>query len=263
MRSQQVAAVTSLGCFILGAAIGLVASYGTRLGWWDYATGLKILLPGFLLAVVGSLSGAIWIARALNINDSAGWRFGALGLAGSLVVAFIPLNQLRLYLSSPPIHDISTDVEYPPQFSALLPLRAGAANGPEYDGMKLVEYGGRKTHVAAAQKKAYPDIKGYPALLNPQARADIDPMKILFWRAFETAKHMSGWNVVSFNEKDGTIEAYTVSFWFGLTSDIAIRIKPAGKIGARLDIRAKSRSGENDMGMNAAIVRDFRKAVQG
>ena len=53
------------------------------------------------------------------------------------------------------------------------------------------------------------------------------------------------------------------SFWFGLTSDIAIRVKPAGKIGARLDIRAKSRSGQNDMGMNAAIVRDYIRAVAG
>src|SRR5471030_2058003 len=104
------------------------------------------------------------------MNDSTGWRFGAIGLAGSLVIVFIALNQLRLYLTSPPIHDISTDVGYPPQFSALLPLRAGAVNGPEYDGMKLVSYGGRRTHTAASQKKAYPDIKGYPALLNPKAQ---------------------------------------------------------------------------------------------
>ncbi len=161
MRSQRVAAFLSLGCFILSASIGLTASYGTRFGWWDYETGLKILSPGFVIALIGSLSGAIWIARALNINDSAGWRMGVVGLAGSLVVAFIPLNQLRLYLSSPPIHDITTDVEFAPPFSALLPLRAGATNGPEYDGMKLVDYGGRKTHVAAAQKKAYPDIRAY------------------------------------------------------------------------------------------------------
>jgi hypothetical protein len=254
MRSQRVAAFLSLGCFILSASIGLTASYGTRFGWWDYETGLKILSPGFVIALIGSLSGAIWIARALNINDSAGWRMGVVGLAGSLVVAFIPLNQLRLYLSSPPIHDITTDVEFAPPFSALLPLRAGATNGPEYDGMKLVDYGGRKTHVAAAQKKAYPDIRAYLALEKPSK---------LFWRGFEVAKQMPGWNIVSFDEKSGMIEASLTSFWFGLTSDIAIRVKPAGKIGARLDIRAKSRIGQNDMGVNAAIVRDYIKAVAG
>jgi hypothetical protein len=252
MRAQKFAALLSLGCFVVSAAIGLVASYGTRLNWWEYETGLKILAPGVVIAVVGSLAGALWMARALGINDSAGWRFGVLGLAGSLLVAFGPLNQLRLYLISPPIHDISTDVEYPPQFKALLPLRAGASNGPDYDGMKLVTYGGRKTHVAAAQKKVYPDIR---------ANLQLEKPAVLFWHGFETAKRMSGWHIVYFNEQDGMIEASFTSFWFGLTSDIAIRVKKAGKIGARLDIRAKSRTGENDMGMNAALVRDYMNAL--
>ena len=263
MRSQRFAALFSFGCFVLGALISLVASDGRALGWWDYPTGLKIIAPGVALALIGSLTGLIWVVRALRLNDSTGARYGAIGLAGSIVLAFLPLNQLRLYLTSPPIHDISTDVEFAPQFHALLPLRAGATNDANYDGRNLVDYGGRKTHVAVAQKKAYPDIKADLALLNPQQRPDIDPKKILFWRAFETAKRMSDWNIVSFDEKDGTIEATATNFWFGLISDVAIRVKPAGRIGARLDIRSKSRIGENDMGINAAIVRDYLKAVEG
>jgi hypothetical protein len=263
MRSQRFAALFSFGCFVLGALISLVASDGRALGWWDYQTGLKIFAPGFALALAGALAGLIWVVRALRLNDSTGGRYGALGLAGSIVLAFLPLNQLRLYLTSPPIHDISTDVEYPPQFHALLPLRAGATNGAEYDGMNVIAYGGRKTHVAAAQKKAYPDIKADVALLNPRSDPSIDPKKVLFWHAFETAKRMSDWNIVSFDEKNGMIEATVTSFWFGLVSDVAIRVKPAGRIGARLDIRSKSRIGENDMGSNAQIVRDYLKAVQG
>jgi hypothetical protein len=253
MRSQKFAALASLGCFVAAAAIALIASNGARNAWWDYETGLKILSPAVVIALAGSVIGAVWAARSLRMNDSTGMRYGAIGLAGCLVVAFIPLNQLRLYLTSPPIHDITTDVEFPPQFVALLPLRAGAANGPEYDGLKLVEYGGRKTHVAAAQHKAYSDIRADGELEKPTK---------LFWHGFETAKRMSGWHIVSFSEKDGTIEAYTTSFWFGLTADISIRVKPAGKIGARLDIRSKSRTGQNDMGMNAAIVRDYMKALR-
>ncbi|HLJ52543.1 MAG TPA: DUF1499 domain-containing protein [Rhizomicrobium sp.] len=253
MRAQRFAAILSFGCFVPSALAGLVASDGTRLGFWDYDLGLTILFPAVVLALIGSLAGAVWIVSALRRNDSRGWRYGALGLAGSLVVAFIPLNQLRLYLISPPIHDITTDVEYPPPFIALLPLRAGATNGPEYDGMKLIDYGGRKTHVAAAQKKAYPDIRGAGVLEKPA---------VLFWHAFATAKRMSGWNIAAFDEKTGMIEASATSQWFGLTSDIAIRVKPAGSIGARLDIRSKSRIGENDMGMNAQIVRDYLKALR-
>ncbi|HEY4941537.1 MAG TPA: DUF1499 domain-containing protein [Rhizomicrobium sp.] len=261
MRSQHIAAILSLICFIAGAAVALTASHGTVAGWWDYATGLKIALPGFALGVAGSVSGGLWLLRAFRLNNSAGWKFGAAGLAGSLLLAGIPLNQLRLYFISPPIHDISTDVEYAPPFVALLPLRAGAQNGPEYDGMTLVTYGGRRTLTAAAQKKAYPDIKSFVALLNGHEKPDIHPTKILFWRGFERAKDL-GWTVVAFSETDGRIEATHTSFWFGLTQDISIRVKPAGKIGARLDIRAKSRTGDNDMGATAALVRAYLKALK-
>ncbi|MEI9995768.1 MAG: DUF1499 domain-containing protein [Rhizomicrobium sp.] len=253
MRSQYVAAVLSLVCFVLGAAIALTASHGVSHHWWSYQSGLEIAAPGFLLGLVGAGAGGLWLARALNLNDSAGWKSGALGLAGSLLLIFFPLNQLRLYLVSPPIHDISTDPEYPPPFVALLPLRAGAPNGPEYDGMKLVTYGGKRTHVAAAQKKAYPDIKPARLLSKPS---------VIFWRAFERAKDM-GWNVVYFSEKDGRIEATHTSFWFGRVADISIRVMPAGRIGARLDIRAKSRSGESDMGASAALVMAYLKAIEG
>jgi hypothetical protein len=253
MRSQHIAAIISLACFILGAAIALTASYGTRYGWWDYAAGLKIAAPGFAIGIVGAIAGGLWLTRALRGNNSAGWRFGALGLAGSLVLLYFPVNKLWFYLTSPPIHDISTDVEYAPPFVALLPLRAGATNAPGYDGMTLVFYGGRKTHTAMAQKKAYPDIKPAALLSRPD---------VIFWRGFETAKDM-GWNIVYFSEKEGRIEATDTSFWFGLTSDISIRVKPAGRIGARLDIRAKSRIGDDDMGMNAALVRAYLKRLEG
>ena len=261
MRSQYIAAIGSLVCFIIGAAIALTASHGTAAGWWDYATGLKIALPGFVLGGIGAVAGGLWLTRALRGNDSAGWKFGALGLAGCLLLAGIPLNQLRLYFVSPPIHEVSTDVEYPPPFVALLPLRAGATNPPSYDGMVLITYGGRRTHTAAAQKKAYPDIKPYVALLNPRQTPDILPAKILFWRGFERAKDL-GWNIVAFNETDGTMEATHTSFWFGEVQDIAIRVRPAGKIGAKLDIRAKSRTLENDMGATAALVRGYLKALK-
>jgi Protein of unknown function (DUF1499) len=251
MRSQHTAAILSLVAFIIGAAIALGASYGRQFGLWDYETGLKILVPGVALGVIGAVSGLLWLARALFGNNSAGWRYGAVGLAGSLLLTYIPLNHLWLYYVSPPIHDISTDIEYAPPFVALLPLRAGAPNGPEYDGPMRVVYKGRAMNTAYAQKLAYPEIKTAGLL----SRTDV-----IFWRAFERAKN-AGWNVVNFNEKTGSIEATNTFFWFGLVSDISIRVKPAGKIGTRLDIRSKSRTGENDMGMNAGLVRSFVKSL--
>ena len=261
MRPQYAAAILSLACFVVGAPIALTASYGRQAGWWDYPTGLEILAPGALLGVIGGAAGLIWLYRAFRDNNSAGWKFGALGVAGCLLLAGIPLNQLRLYFISPPIHEITTDPEFPPLFVALLPLRGHATNSPDYDGMTLVTYGGRRTHSAAAQKKAYPDIKPYVALLNPTQDPTVDPTKILFWRGFERAKDQ-GWDIVYFSEKEGRIEATHTSFWFGLVQDISIRVRAAGKIGARLDIRAKSREGDNDMGETAALVRSYIAALR-
>lgn len=261
MRSQPTAAIISLVCCVVGGVVALTGSYGVRLGWWDLASGLKIAAPGFIIAIAGLVAGLLWLYRALSSNNSAGWKIGAVGLAGCLLLAYEPLNQARLYVMSPPIHDVSTDPEYPPSFDALLPFRGGASNGPEYDGAKPVTYRGKQTQVALAQKKAYPDIKSYVALLNPKQDPSVHPMTILFWRGFERAKDL-GWTVVAFSEADGTIEATHTSFWFGEVQDIAIRVRPAGKIGAKLDIRAKSRTLENDMGATAALVRGYLKALK-
>ena len=261
MPSQRAAALISLFCFICGGAVMLVAFHGPGAGWWDYATGLDVLAPGAALGVLGTAAGALWLVRALRRNDSAGWKLGVLGLAGALAVAFVPLNQARLYLMSPPIHDISTDPEFPPLFVSLLPLRDGARNGPDYDGARTVDYDGKRQTVAAVQKKAYPDIRPYYALLAPQKGETARPKDVLFWRAFERAKDI-GLNIVAYNQHDGTIEATHESFWFGQTADVAIRVKPAGRIGARADIRAKSRNGDNDMGETAQIVRDYLKALR-
>ena len=58
--------------------------------------------------------------------------------------------------------------------------------------------------------------------------------------------------------KDGRIEATAQSFWFGRTSDIVIRVRRAGSIGARTDARAESREGTIDHGFNIFLLRDFK-----
>lgn len=260
MRSQHIAAIVSLICFVLGAAIALTGSYGTAHDWWDYPLGLEIALPGFAIGAVGAAAGLLWTWRSFSLNNSTGWKFGAIGVAGCLILVGIPLNQLRLWFVSPPIHDITTDPEYPPPFKALLPLRAGSVNGPEYDGPKFVTYQGKRMTVLAAQKKAYLEIRPYTNLFPQPEGSNTTPEAILFWRTFERMRDM-GMNIVAFDEKTGIIEATDSSFWFGLTSDVSVRVKAAGRIGAQADIRAKSRDVENDMGFNASLVKALRAAL--
>jgi hypothetical protein len=228
---------------------------GVRFHLLDLKIGLLALLPLAVVAgLVGLVSGIIWAITALVRNSGDGSRWGLIGLIGAAIVITPPLIGISKGLTAPPIHDISTDIEYAPQFKALLPLRAGAVNGPEYDGPKTVKLkDGKTTTVSALQKKYYDDVIPYAILTKPDK---------LFWRALNTANDM-GWHVVDFNEKEGRIEATSTSFWFGFTDDIVIRVRPAGKIGARLDIRSKSRVGSSDLGANAARIRAYIKRLKG
>jgi hypothetical protein len=260
MRYGPVAARISIGAFAVALVIALTASFGTRLGFWKFETGFEILYPAIGIGVVAAACGAFWLASALRNNDSTGWRVGFAGLIGALILLFIPLSEERRAWSAPPIHDISTDVGNAPQFVKLSPLRKGATNGPEYDGQKKVVLKGKITTVAELQKLNYPDIKPVGRLLNPRNDPKVDSKAILFWHAFETAKRM-GWNIVSFDEKTGMIEATDTTIWFGFTDDIAIRVQAAGTMGARLDIRSKSRIGTSDYGRNAERVHDYLAAL--
>ena len=142
----------------------------------------------------------------------------------------------------PPIHDISTDTKRPPEFVAILPLRADAPNPSEYGGPE----------VAAAQIGAYPDLQTH--------RMDAAPAQA-FERAQQAARGL-GWEIVSADPTAGRIEATATTFWFGFKDDVVIRIEPDAA-GSRVDVRSLSRVGGSDVGANAARIRAFLQALGG
>jgi hypothetical protein len=197
-------------------------------------------------------------------NRGEAARYGVIGALGAIALLAMPLYDISLAMTSPQIHDLSTDIEHPPQFVALLPLRqADARDGKRitpagYDGAQIARGpDGETQSTAALQKKYYPDI---------HPRADLTSPEKFFDRAVKTAYRM-GWHVVAVVPQEGRIEATDTSLWFGLTDDISIRVKPAGQ-GVRLDIRCKSRDemagtpfGPTDMGANAARIRSYLKTL--
>ncbi len=151
-----------------------------------------------------------------------------------------PLNWLRTASRVPPIHDITTDTQNPPQFVALLPLRKNARNSAQYAGPE----------VAALQAKAYPHI--VPMVLNmPPDRA--------FQYALSAAREM-GWLIVGENPGAGRIEATATTRWFGFKDDVVIRITPAEQ-GSRVDVRSVSRVGVSDLGTNASRIEVYLKRL--
>ncbi|MDE2184180.1 MAG: DUF1499 domain-containing protein [Alphaproteobacteria bacterium] len=254
MRHQPLLAKISLAAFVAGFLCALTASLGTRFGLWDYTLGLKILMPAVAVGCIGLVAGLAWIWRALAINNSEGWRYGAIGLIGSALLVGIPADYLWLSVSLPPIHDVSTDIGDAPKFETLLSWRKDAPNPASYDGPAIVAYDGVKMTTALAQKYAYPDIKPLERLKMQYTWKEFYGK--MFWRALNLANAF-GWQIAAFDYKTGRIEATDTSFWFGVTSDIVIRIRPAGALGVRIDIRSKSRVGQADCGRNAEIIRPF------
>jgi len=220
---------------VVAALLLLLAGPGTRFGWWEFGTGFLLMRWAFFAGLAGAALALLMLLIPRTRRGSGVVLGTALVLGAG--VAWVPWNGLQTVRSLPLIHDISTDIEDPPQFVAVLPLRAEAPNPPEYAGEEA----------AAQQLEAYPDIQ--------PLQLDMPPTQ-LFDHALETARAM-GWEIVAAERQEGRIEATATTFWFGFKDDVVIRIAPDDG-GSRLDIRSKSRVGLSDVGANAARIRDFR-----
>jgi uncharacterized protein (DUF1499 family) len=220
-----------LALAILAAALLLMSGLGSRAGLWHFRTGFTLLKYAAWLGIATTLVTIIYLAvRAGNVAVLM------IALLVGALVAYTPWSFQKKARSVPPIHDITTDTERPPEFVAVLPARADASNPPEYEGGE----------VTAQQKEAYPDIT--PVML------DVTP-DVAFGRAHEAAEDM-GWEIVAADSAAGRIEATATTTWFGFKDDVVVRVEPAAQ-GSRVDVRSKSRVGKSDVGANAARIRKY------
>ena len=251
MRPVPVLGKLAFAGFLLALIMALTAAFGTRLGAWDYHFGLLTLLPlAVYVAIAALTAGLVWGILAFFTKSEAPARYGLIGLFGAAAVLVLPLYGLYAARTSPPIHDISTDIADPPSFQALQDLRKDGDNELAYDGAAKVIWKGKAHTVAQWQRKYYTDIFT-KRLLMPPAK--------LYARARKAAEAM-GWTIIAASPQDGRIEATDTSFFFGFTADIVIRVRPSGE-GAKLDIRSESRMRKADDGTNAARIRDFMKTL--
>jgi hypothetical protein len=151
-------------------------------------------------------------------------------------------------VSTPGIHDVSTDTVEPPQYVAVLPLRADAPNTTVYGGSQ----GMTPERLAQLQTEAYPDVTTL-VVNEPPAR--------VFERAL-AAVHTLGWELVAAVPEEGRIEATDTTFWFRFKDDVVIRIRP-GATGAIVDARSLSRVGGGDLGTNARRLRALLAELRG
>ena len=230
------------GLAVASALMLIAAPAGYRLGLVPLRVALLILLRwgvyGAIAAVLVSLIGLIMtLLRPKEVRR--GTLPATVGLLLGLGLLAVPAG-FRTGLSAPPIHDLTTDTQNPPEYVAVLPLRAGAPNPTVYGGETI----------AAQQRNAYPDLQ--PVMLK------VAPAQA-FERALATVGEM-GWDLVGSDAAAGRIEATDTTFWFGFKDDVVIRVTPADG-GSRVDVRSLSRVGVGDAGTNAKRIRAFLEAL--
>lgn len=219
--------------FVLSLLAGLallLAGVSNRFHWLDFRSALTL----FRWAAYGGAAAAalslLGVIRTRPGSGRRGFSLAVLGFVIGFVVVGIPWRWQQKAQRLPFIHDITTDLENPPAFVAILPLRAGAPNPAEYGGPE----------VAAQQRAGYRHL-GPLTLSAPPQQA--------FARALAAAREM-GWEIVASEPIEGRIEATATTFWFGFKDDVVVRVTPVNG-GSRIDVRSVSRVGRSDVGANA------------
>jgi len=217
------------------ALIFLMSGYGYQWNIWELGTGFTLLRYA-AYASIGILAVSVvslWFLRKSGFK-AVFYLIIVLILSG--VASGTALYWQQRAQSVPAIHDISTDLESPPEFVAMVRLRADAPNPPEYAGEET----------ANAQREAYPDVE--PLMLNENVQRVMDEAVLLVVNR--------GWKLVAINRQEGRIEATENLAWFGFKDDVVLRFTETGE-GTRVDMRSKSRIGRSDVGVNAKRIEQF------
>jgi uncharacterized protein (DUF1499 family) len=228
---------------ILVSAISFLAATGagtgTRIGWWNFRQGFKLLNWAAYFGVAGTILSIAGAFLARPGSGRRGFPIALLGVVLGMVSFGVPGGWYGMAKTVPMIHDITTDTENPPMFVSILPLRKDAPNPAGYGGPEI----------AAKQKAAYPDIRPLSVPL---------PASETYDTALAAARRM-GWEIVDGNPAEGRVEAVATTRWFGFKDDIVVRISQGGASVCRLDVRSVSRVGQSDVGTNARRIRAFLK----
>ncbi len=232
----------------LGLALyALVAPIGVWLGFWDFRQGFSLLrsaAPFALwiagLGLVATIAGTVG-AYSLKLGNNTSLTTYALvatiaaGLAYSVPTAYRTTD-------APPIHDITTNTDNPPDYVVIAPLRADAANSMIYGDSRNMT----PERLTGLQQEAYPDI--VPQRFN-------ESLEVVFERVVAAVDQL-GWELVDASLEDGRIEATDTTFWFRFKDDVIILLTEEGGETV-LNARSLSRVGGSDFGANAGRLREL------
>jgi len=229
----------ALGITVLSLALLGLAGPSYRLGL-SLGSAYQIIIWTSHIAgaaALGAIAIAVFAYRARNWMKLT---VAALTIIIGLTSFAIGFDAQRRREHSPAIHDVTTDLDNPPTFTAVIARRVDAPNRLD-----------RTPGLAELQRQGYPDL----APVTVQTRPDQT-----FDRALAAVQSL-GWEIVTADKSSGRIEATDTTRWFGFVDDVVVRLTPWGT-GTRIDMRSVSRTGVGDAGRNAARIRGFLREIQ-
>lgn len=225
---------------IIAAVLTCIGIGGGRTGALSGVAAFMSFGIGALLFVISIVVNLVGLALSKGTAGNASAANTMIAIVAGAAVIGVTLSQRPETSGAPGIHDLTTDLENPPEFVAIVPLRADAPNPPEYldDG------------TAEQQREAFPEL----------TTMMIDmPAPLVLAEAEKVVAEM-GWELVEADMMDGRIEATDRTYWFGFEDDVVIRIVGDGT-NSWVDVRSKSRVGRGDMGTNARRITAFLDAL--
>ena len=243
-----------IALFGVGAPVAFfIAAWGSGIGLWNWQAGLAVI-PWTLLVAVLTVSLAIGL---IVLNRRKGrktrWPLTGLGMVASLGLLAFMIPYANAILTLPAIHDITTDLADPPQFSVLTLRADNWDNIPGVDDKDMRGMNPRQRW-ATLHQDAYPDIRS--------VRID-QPVAAVIEKARRLATDR-GWEIVSVDPEAGRLEATDTVSLFRFKDDIVVRARPVeGGAASIIDVRSVSRVGVHDLGANAKRVRRFLSDLSG
>ena len=138
-------------------------------------------------------------------------------------------------MGAPPLHDITTNVDDPPQFRTL-----------ELREDNLIPFQNIEEW-RSAHREGYPDIE--PVIINKP------PLEVL--ANARALVHERDWKIAAVDQRTGRLEATAYESYIRFEDDVMIKVTPIADGSTRVDMRSVSRVGLGDLGVNAKRIRTF------
>lgn len=222
---------------IFGIAAPVVALVGVTLARYDFIgklPGFSAILAGALISIVAML--AATIVLVLIIKNGGSKKAALTGLLVSLVYIGFLGSRAAAGGDAPAIHDITTDLVNPPQFSSL------SLRSDNLAGVDTIE-NWRTIH-----SKGYRDLDSVIiAKPVPQIIADAERIATDL-----------GWEIAAADPVNGRLEATASVSYIRFKDDVVLRVVATEDGAASIvDMRSVSRIGVSDLGVNAKRIRSF------